>query len=136
MPKTSITNEKKKRGTYQDIPESIRKLIIQQVVEEANISQAEACRRYGLASSTLSSMLDRYYLEGRIELKPRGGRREEVIKLDDQHCDYIKELLDDDCTQTLDMMAERLVAKFPDLKERGITTAAYGDALPNVLAFP
>ncbi|CEP17713.1 hypothetical protein [Parasitella parasitica] len=87
------------------------------------ITQSEAARRYGQHLLTVRSILDAWYVEGRMEKKQRGGRRKEALKFEDVHAAYITELLDEDCTKTLDMIKEELESKFPDLAEKNVSTS-------------
>ncbi|KAL7320146.1 hypothetical protein PS15m_000064 [Mucor circinelloides] len=124
MPRLSTTeNQRSEKRSYRDIPLYIRKLVIEQIVMEGAIAQAEAARKYRLYPSSVRNILDAWHTESRMGKKPRGGRRREVLKFEDVHEEYIMELLDEDCTKTLDMIKEELMAKFPELQERGISTS-------------
>ncbi|CEP12779.1 hypothetical protein, partial, partial [Parasitella parasitica] len=103
------------KTTKKEIPSNIRELIIEQVVMEGKISQAEAARRYNIPRTSIRNILDAWYNEGRIHAKPRGGKRKEVTKFE--------ETLDEDCTRTLDMIKEELQAKFPELADKGISAS-------------
>ncbi|CEP07512.1 hypothetical protein [Parasitella parasitica] len=60
------------KTTKKEIPSNIRELIIEQVVMEGKISQAEAARRYNIPRTSIRNILDAWYNEGRIYAKPRG----------------------------------------------------------------
>ncbi|CEP14235.1 hypothetical protein [Parasitella parasitica] len=123
------------KTTKKEIPSNIRELIIEQVVMEGKISQAEAARRYNIPPTSIRNILDAWYNEGRIHAKRRGGKRKEVTKFEDKHGRYIQELLDEDCTRTLDMIKEELQAKFPELADKGISASGLWRFLTERIGF-
>lgn len=137
MPRTlSSENNKTKKRKYREIPYEIRELIIEQVLMEGAITQSEAARRYGQSTSTVRNILDTFCTEGRIGPKSRGGRKKGSIKLKDAHEEYIREILDKDCTKTLEEIKQELMCKFPDLGDKGISTSGLWNFMSQRKCFP
>ncbi|CEP09528.1 hypothetical protein, partial, partial [Parasitella parasitica] len=131
----SRKNNKTEGKKYRQIPYNIRKLIVEQVAIEGAITQAEAARRYEQSPSTVRNILDAWHLYGRIGTKPRGGRRKEIVKLEDQHEEAIKKIIDEDCTKTLDVLREELLSRFPELADKGISTSGIWKFLTKKMKF-
>ncbi|KAG2213201.1 hypothetical protein INT47_011350 [Mucor saturninus] len=81
------------------------------------------------------TLLNIWHTEGRVEKKKRGGRRRELVKFEDAHGEYITKLFDEDCTQTLDTIKERLEAEFPDLAAKKISTSGLWRYITGCIGF-
>lgn len=92
----------KSRRKYNRVSTEVRKLIIDKCVANGHMSKAEASRTFGLPWSTVSKIVETYVAEDRITPLSRGGRKGNLVKLSkDIHADFLRNILDDDCTKTL-----------------------------------
>lgn len=116
-PKEAQTKRK-----YSKIPHELRVLIINDCVEneESVITKAKAAKKYHLCWQTVDNIVEAYLEDGRVDPKPRGGRRKSTVKLTDEHEDFIVNFLDEDCTKTLGMMRQALMDNYPNLAEKGV----------------
>jgi len=113
-------NSVSERRQYRKISDDLRRVIIDRCVVNGTMRKSEAARIYNLPRSTVSKIVETYVGEGRVTPLPRGGRRETCVKLREEvHGEFICNFLDEDCTRTLGMLKEALLARFPDLAERG-----------------
>ncbi|KAG1469137.1 hypothetical protein G6F56_003437 [Rhizopus delemar] len=81
----------------------------------------QTARELGVKPSTLSTHVNLYRQEGRSEPLKRGRRKGNTTKFNDSHQQFLKDTLDEDCTQTLGVLKEKLKNNFPDLAEKDIS---------------
>ena len=94
------------RGQYQRATQEVRRRIIQ-AYENGN-EQALIAEHNGVPRSTAENWIKR----GRIENFNRGGARANVIKMTDEHINFILGELEQNCLLTLANMAQKIQLNF------------------------
>jgi transposase len=125
--KTSTNTAKRTRVSYpiqkrknRVIDKHLKEIIIEKFFDD-DLSKAQVAKLFKLNWSTVDGIVERYVERGTLENLPRGGRKEKLVKLREEHSKFLNDLLDEDCQLTLGIMKERLLEKFPDLVEKGIS---------------
>ncbi|KAI9361752.1 hypothetical protein BD770DRAFT_408245 [Pilaira anomala] len=122
----SINHHKGPRGSHEKTSQKIRKLAIQYCNTMDDMPITKAAKQLGVKRSTLSTHVNIYRSEGHTEPKKRGRRKGSEIKFNASQAEFLKNTLDNDSTQTISILTEKLTNNFPDLAEQNISLGASG----------
>ena len=85
------------------------------------MKKAEVARMLGVSWQTVDNIVEKYVRDGTVEPKKRGEFRQKNIKIDQEHSQFIQDILYEDCTVTVGFMRGKLFEQFPQLlQERGL----------------
>ena len=83
--------------------------------EDANQDYIAVADTLGVHRSTARSIVPRFFKEGRIEERPRGGRNN--VRVDDEMKDCLHEIINENCLLTLWQINDELRRRMPDKPE-------------------
>ncbi|KAL7309877.1 hypothetical protein PS15m_010704 [Mucor circinelloides] len=99
----------------------IKNIIVDECFRKESMKEAEVARMFGVSWQTVDNIVEKYVRDGTIEPKKRGECRQKNIKIDQEHSQFIEDMLDEDCTVTVGFMRGKLFEQFPQLlQERGL----------------
>ncbi|OAD66770.1 Homeodomain-like DNA binding domain-containing transcription factor [Phycomyces blakesleeanus NRRL 1555(-)] len=99
---------------------TLYKRIVDLTIKKYHKSVVKVASMFSLSRSTVDNIKNSFIDNGKIVVKQRGGRKKECTKIMEEHSEYLIEILDEDCTLTLEMMREKLYECFDDLQEKDI----------------
>ncbi|OAD71601.1 Homeodomain-like DNA binding domain-containing transcription factor [Phycomyces blakesleeanus NRRL 1555(-)] len=122
-PQSSSDEKKSRKRTKQKnerIPMTLCKRIVDLTVKTDHKPVSEVASMFSLSRSTVDNIKDSFRDNREVIVKQRGGRKKECTKIMEEHSEYLIEILDKNCTLTLEMMREKLYKRFDNLREKDI----------------
>ncbi|KAI8645965.1 hypothetical protein BD408DRAFT_32057 [Parasitella parasitica] len=81
------------------IDKHLKEIIIEKFFDD-DLSKAQVAKLIKLNWSTVDGIIERYVERGTLENLPRRGRKEKLVKLREEHSEFLDEILDEDCQLT------------------------------------
>lgn len=76
----------------------------------------------GVNRTTVKNIIERYLERETLEDLRRGERIAADVKLKEEHAEYITNILDEDSQFSVGIVKEKLLERFPDLREMRISS--------------